>query len=115
MKTSNTNNQVPYGGTIPTASQYKMLLDFSEKSKQERADARTIAKIQKAFQRAIRFNRWSDKITLWGVTYRMLYANGWIEDFLRSKGYDVILFEENKMTDAQFSRALSKPVRLRLR
>lgn len=113
MKTSEKTNRVPQG-TIPTATQLVKLFDFSAEGRRERSDARAMGRIQKAFEKAIRFGKWSnDTILLRGVTYRMIYSVTWVQDFLRENGYEVVQLDTKGMTERQESRALSKPIRLK--
>ena len=102
--------------TIPQANQIIELFDVIEQGKNERADARMLGRIQKAFKRSLRFSKWTNEnFVLIGIRYKDLYAVTWLQDFFIQNGYEVVPINEEKMSDVQYNRALRKNLRLNIR
>lgn len=106
-------------GTIPTA---KALFSFFETfavAKEERREAKVMAKLQKAFARALRFGRWGETITLRGFRYGDYIGNPWLSNFIFDHGYEVVRPQYDPLKEGfnykRSVRAHKSPLRLRRR
>jgi len=117
IRTTNTASvdNIP-SGTIPKAAEIFKVFDSFATAKKERSDAKKMAKIQKAFNRAMRFGRWSDEvITLRGISYGMCYGTPWILELFSSHGYEIVHEDTTGYSDSQRAKFFRRPIRLKRR